>query len=205
MWESSEKCTKSTLKGFFCGTFAFKMRAASSTNQLIIPAASASSLDHKYLSRGAFWTSALSWTDLCGLNSLCVGQPDALPEVGEQIPGQSAPSGSRSNPVGDVTLSEGDELCAGHVVDCEGRALLCGFKDYRHAAVGDKLEVQAEDEVFGVAHLEGHAFGGVCGNGKWVGWVQQINKSKLREKKHLFKDTWSHLTDFFKNLMITGW
>lgn len=196
---------KKYIKGFFCGTFAFKMRAASSTNQLIIPAASASSLDHKYLSRGAFWTSALSWTDLCGLNSLCVGQPDTLPEVGEQIPGQSAPSGSRSNPVGDVTLSEGDELCAGHVVDCEGRALLCGFKDYRHAAVGDKLEVQAEDEVFGVAHLEGHAFGGVCGNGKWVGWVQQINKSKLREKKHLFKDTWSHLTDFFKNLMITGW
>lgn len=205
MWESSEKCTNKYIKRFFCGTFAFKMRAASSTNQLIIPAASASSLDHKYLSRGAFWTSALSWTDLCGLNSLCVGQPDALPEVGEQIPGQSAPSGSRSNPVGDVTLSEGDELCAGHVVDCEGRALLCGFKDYRHAAVGDKLEVQAEDEVFGVAHLEGHAFGGVCGNGKWVGWVQQINKSKLREKKHLFKDTWSHLTDFFKNLMITGW
>lgn len=202
MWESSEKCTKSTLKGFFVELLLLKWELPV---QLIIPAASASSLDHKYLSRGAFWTSALSWTDLCGLNSLCVGQPDALPEVGEQIPGQSAPSGSRSNPVGDVTLSEGDELCAGHVVDCEGRALLCGFKDYRHAAVGDKLEVQAEDEVFGVAHLEGHAFGGVCGNGKWVGWVQQINKSKLQEKKHLFKDTWSHLTDFFKNLMITGW
>ena len=66
-------------------------------------------------------------------------------------------------------IFEGDELRAGHVVNSERRALLCGFKDHRHAAVGDELDVQAEDEVFGVTQLEGNAFCRVCGGVSKVG------------------------------------
>lgn len=102
-------------------------------------------------------------TNLCGLHCLCVGKADALPEVGEQVSGQSAPGGPWTDTVRDLAVFEGDELRAGHVVDGEGWALLCGFQDHRHTAVGDKLDVQAEDEVFGVTQLEGRAFGGLCG------------------------------------------
>lgn len=100
--------------------------------------------------------------NLCGLHSLGVGQSDALPEVGEQVPGQSAPGGSWPDAVGDLMVFEGDELHVGHIVDSERRALLCGFEDHRHAAVGDELDVQAEDEVFGVTQLQGHTFWGLC-------------------------------------------
>lgn len=97
-------------------------------------------------------------TNLCGLHSLGVGQSDALPEVGEQVTGQSAPGGSWSDAVGDFTIFEGDELRAGYVVDGEGWPFLCGFEDHRYTAIGDKLYVQAEDEVFGVTQMQGHAF-----------------------------------------------
>lgn len=72
----------------------------------------------------------MTQTNLCGLHSLGVGQPDALPEVGEQISGQSAPDDSWPNSVGDFMIFEGDELRACHVANSERRALLCGFKDH---------------------------------------------------------------------------
>lgn len=122
-------------------------------------------LEHRWFIKGTFSIKCLTWTNLCGLHSLCVGQPNALPEVSEQIPGQSAPGGSWTDTVGDFTVFEGDELRAGHIVDSEGGALLCGFQDHRHTAVGDELDVQAEDEVFGVTQLEGHTFWGLCGGG----------------------------------------
>lgn len=74
---------------------------------------------------------------------------------------------------------EGDELRVGHVVDGERSSLLCGLQDHRHAAVRDKLDVQAEDEVFGVAQREGHAFGGLCGGGEdEEGGRQWINEGE---------------------------
>lgn len=60
---------------------------------------------------------------------------------------------------------EGDELRAGHIVDGEGRAPLRGLQDDRHAAVRRELDVQAEDEVFGVTQRQGHTFRGICGDG----------------------------------------
>lgn len=53
---------------------------------------------------------------------------------------------------------EGDQLRAGHIVDGEGRTLLSCLKDHGYTAIGGELDVQAEDEVFGVSQLEGHAF-----------------------------------------------
>ncbi|KAG7221765.1 hypothetical protein INR49_029148 [Caranx melampygus] len=89
---------------------------------------------------------------------LGVGQTDALPEVGDQVPCQSGPAGPRPDSICDFMIFEGDELRAGHVVDGEGRALLSCLKDHGYAAVGGELDVQAEDEVFGVPQLEGHTF-----------------------------------------------
>lgn len=87
-------------------------------------------------------------TDLGGLHGLGVGQANALPEVSEQVSGQSAPAGPWTNAVGDVPIFEGYKLRAGHVVYDEGGALLCGVQDHRHAAVGGELDVQTENEVF---------------------------------------------------------
>lgn len=116
----------------------------------------------------------LNWTNLCGFDRLGVGQPHALPEVCEQVTGQSAPRGSWSDAVGDFTVFEGDELSAGHVVDDEGRPLLCGFQDDRHTAVGDELDVQAKNEVLGVTQLEGYTFWGLCGEWGGAEWSTQM-------------------------------
>lgn len=104
--------------------------------------------------------------NLCGLHSFGVGQSNALPEVGEQVSGQSGPGGSWSYAVGDFAVFEGDELHVCHIVDDEGRTLLCGFKENRQAAVGDKFDVQAENEVFGVTQRQGHAFRGLYSGGR---------------------------------------
>lgn len=50
-------------------------------------------------------------------------------------------------------------------MDGEGRAPLRGLQDDGHAAVRRELDVQAEDEVFGVAQRQGHTFRGICGDG----------------------------------------
>lgn len=55
-------------------------------------------------------------------------------------------------------IFEGNELRVGHISNGKGWALLRGFKDHGHAAIGDELDVQAEDEVFGVTQLEGNTF-----------------------------------------------
>lgn len=118
-------------------------------------------LEHKCFIRSNFPIKCSTHTNLCGLHGLCVWQPDAFPEVSEQISGQSAPGGSWTDAVGDFPVFEGNELRAGHIVDREGGALLCGLQDHRHTAVGGELNVQAEDEVFGVTQLEGQAFWGL--------------------------------------------
>lgn len=119
-----------------------------------------------YVKKGRFRITYLIKNNLCGFYSLRVGQPDALPEVSEQVSSQSAPGSSWTDTVGDFTVFEDDELCAGHIADSERGAFFCGFQDHRHAAVGDELDVQAKDEVFWVTQLERHAFWGVCG-GRW--------------------------------------
>lgn len=97
---------------------------------------------------GTFQTKGWTGTDLGGLHSLGVGQADALPEVSEQVSGQSAPAAPGTNAVGDVPVFEGYELRVGHIVYHEGGALLRGVQEHRHAAVGGELDVQTENEVF---------------------------------------------------------
>ena len=88
---------------------------------------------------------------LGGLDDLGVGQPYSLPEVCDQVPGRRGPGGARPDIVGDVAVLEGNELRVGDVVDDEGGALLGGLQHHGEASVGGELEVQAEDEVLGVA------------------------------------------------------
>lgn len=104
--------------------------------------------------------------DLGGLDGLGVGQAHALPQVGQQVPGDSGPGGTGSDAVGDVAAAEGDELSGGDIVDDEGRALLRGLKHHRHTSVGGELEVEGDDKVLGVAQGEGDTFRVLCSDGR---------------------------------------